>query len=368
MQCQTLSVARPQFHRNFNDYLSELTTRTAFDILNFLHIFRDKTNSILPLSPDGGSMQKRLFVQVLIVCALVMLFATNAMTARLQNGQFAEAWVEYEKEFNDYMQDYIAEKTKGLQYTKKKKLLPKKEFKKKVKEFESVKKTYASVKQKSEAIRSSLKAIDKNFNSDGMVIDGRLKTFGKQSKGLLKAKKSYLKILKKLKRAEEIDKKEVKVPARAIDAITDNIQDVYNMAKNAESNPQTPEEFMAMDKKNSIVGLQNSISMMKHCLAKVKKNPTLKTWTDKKLMPDACRDMQLMLGGFKKDKQFKNADKLWSRFNVYERQMAGMIKKNIRKPADEKKAIMDAYNIIKKDLKIVEKNFTSYKKTIKYKG
>jgi len=313
-------------------------------------------------------MQKRALVQFLVVCVLVMFFATQAMAARLKNGRFAEAWVEYEKEFNDYMQDYIADKTKGLQYTKKKRLLSKKAYKKKVKEFESVKKTYAAVQQKSEAVKSSLKAIDKNFNSDGQVKDGRLKAFGKQTAGLLKAKKSYLKTLKKLKGAEEIDKKEVKIPARAIDAITDNIKDVYNMAKNAESNPQTQEEFLAMDKKNSIVGLQNSISMMKHCLAKVKKNPTLKTWTDKQLMQDACRDMQLMLGGFKKERQFKNADKLWSRFNVYERQMADMIQKNMRKPADEKKAVMDAYNIIKKDLKSVEKNFARYKKAVKYKG
>ncbi len=310
-------------------------------------------------------MQKRIAFQLLVLCTLVFLFSSSAIAARLKNGHFAEAWVEYEKEFNDYMQDYIAEKTKGLQYTKEKKLLTKKKFKKKVKAFESVKKTYAAVQQKSGTIRSNLKAIDKNFNSDGQIIDGRLRALGKQTKSLIKTRKNYLKTLSKLKGAEEIDKKEVKIPARAIDAITDNIKDVYNMAKTAESNPKTPEEFLAMDKKNSIAGLQNSISMMRHALAKVKKNPTLKTWTNKELMADACRDMQLILGGFKKDKQFKNADKLWSRFSVYERQMADMIKKSIRKPADEKKAVMDAYKIIKKDLKTVEKNFALYKKTIK---
>jgi hypothetical protein len=290
------------------------------------------------------------------------------MADRLENGKFAEAWVKYEKGFNDYMLDYVSEKTKGLKYTREKRMLSKKEYKKKAKAFKAVKKTYTTVQQKSSDIRGILKAIDKNFNSDRHLIDGRLKTFGKQTKKLGKTQKSYLKTLNKLKGAEDIDKKEIKVPARAIDAILDNIKDVYNITKNAKSNPQSPEEFLAMDKKNSITGLQNSISMMKHALAKLKKNPTLATWNNKRLMEHACRDMQLLLGAFRKDKYFKNADKLWSRFNVYERQMADMIKKNIRKPADETRAVMDAYKIVKKDLKSVEKNFARYKKAIKYKG
>ena len=313
-------------------------------------------------------MKKRFFSYFLIACASLLILGTDALAERILNGHFAEAWIAYEKGFNDYMQGYIAEKAKGLQYAKDQKILTKKEYKKQVKAFESVEKTYAAVQQKSEAIRAGLKAIDKNFDSDRRVAKGRLKPFGKQLKSLGKAQKNYLKILDKLKKAEEIDNKEIKVPARGIDAIVDNIKDVYNMSQNAESNPKTQEEFLAMDKKNSIVGLQNSISMMRHALSKVKKEPTLKTWTGKKLMEDACRDMQLMLGGFKKDKLFKKADALWSRFNVYERQMADMIEKNIRKPADEKKAVMDAYNILKKDLKTVEKNFTDYKKAIKYKG
>ena len=92
-------------------------------------------------------MKKFIVFNFLFLCTLSLLFSSSAMADRLENGKFAEAWVDYEKDFNDYMLDYISEKTKGLKYTRGKKMLSKKEYKKKVRAFKSVEKSFTRYKK-----------------------------------------------------------------------------------------------------------------------------------------------------------------------------------------------------------------------------
>jgi|GEM_PF-3222111 len=316
-------------------------------------------------------MKRFPFLKLTFICLAGLLFALNTPAVGIEIGSWEATWTDREKEFNDYMEDYISEKTRGLQYTKRQRILTKKQYRKKEKAFKAIEAAYEGVKQESETIRALLEDIDDNFiisDAAAQLKPNRLRPFKQQTKNLVNAKKRYLKFTKKLKTGEDIDIKEVKIATKSLKHIVDNVVDQYKTMKAMAEVPQTMEGINELTRRTSIPNLQNSIAQMKYALAKVKKKPTLATWTGSNLMQQTCRDVQMALTPFRDDRRFKDARKLQQQFIGFEGQMERAIRDTMGGQGGETKAVMNAHDIINKHIKTLKKNFTRYKKSVGYRG
>jgi len=174
------------------------------------------------------------------------------------------------------------------------------------------------------------------------------------------AKKDYLRLMKELKEAENIDKKKIKLPTKALKHISKNLTAEYKMIKNMPTE-STFEAIEESTRKSLDSNMANSIAQAKYAIAKVKNKPTVATWTKKDLMKKACRDVQMAIGGFMRyGLEFDDAADLKKVFTrVYENEMIKFIKSNITGGVAEEEAVMDAIKIIEKDLKRVDRSFKS---------
>lgn len=315
-------------------------------------------------------MKRFGLLKIVLICVFVLVFCLDSSEAGIDIGTWEATWIDREKDFNDYMEEYITQTTRALRYTKENRLMPKKKYKKREKKFLVVKSAYDDITAVSGQIRELLEAIDDNYTGGGgsatQLKPNRLNVFGRQVGDLVAAKKLYVKHAKNLRGGEDIDLKEIKVATKSLKHIVANVKDVYSMAKAMEESPPiTPEANIEFIRRTAIPRLQNSITQMKYALAKVKKNPTLDTWTGGSLMQQACRDVQMSLGDFRTDRRFKKAADLQARFMSYETQMERAIRSSIRRnPEEEEDAVVDAYKTIEKDTKLLKKNFKRFKKSV----